>query len=488
MPASEFRTILILLILFIAPCGLHAAVFPKEGSVLNYRLIGFSLPFENAEGKYKIEIAAGYYNNADSFEQHIISTTKTDKNKAIIEVPDFHSRYTWRAVDISKKKENETSQLYHFSTGYTIIVDTQICRVRVTKHAEKCMDGYVFFDALGLLCDMDGRPVWYLPGTKYTAGNQVRDLKLSPFGTITFMFKPSIYEINYNGDTVWQNTGEDDTIRQYAKRYDYNYHHEFTRLANGHYMVLGSELSPCSILNDKKIATGDIVEYDEHKKVVWKWRSMDYILKTDLKDYLVKDTGMFDFHDNSFYFDEQNKVVYMSFRDVNRVIKIKYPDGDVLSSFEAVYDNNGNPSIDTFRGQHAVKVAPDGALYLFDNGTNNTVDPKVLVFSAPDKQQETPKLLWEYDCDVKNILGSTRVGPNPGGGNAELLPDNSMFISLGLRCGASLIASHDKEILWCGIPEVHDRKHNQWITVLSYRSSIISRKDLETLISNSEQK
>ena len=186
-----------------------AAVFPKEGSKLNYRLIGFSLPYDSENGKYKIEIAIGYYNNIDSFKKNIVVTTTSEKNKLITEVPSFGKKYTWRAVNATNGRTEQESQLYHFSTGFIPVVDTSMFRLKIVKQAEKFKDDYVFVDALGTLFDMKGNPVWYLPGVKYEPNTtiQPRDIKVSSFGTITYLINSFICEINYNGDTLWSNNG-----------------------------------------------------------------------------------------------------------------------------------------------------------------------------------------------------------------------------------------------------------------------------------------
>src|SRR5580658_9305580 len=141
------RISLLVLLLAILPLSLKATVFPKEGSQLNYRLVGFSLPFENGKGKYKIEIAEGSYNNIDSFERNITITTYARTNKIIGEVPSFGRQYTWRAMYIAGNSEQKKSRLYHFSTGFLPVVDSSQFRLRIIKHAEKYRDASVFVDA-----------------------------------------------------------------------------------------------------------------------------------------------------------------------------------------------------------------------------------------------------------------------------------------------------------------------------------------------------
>jgi len=460
-----------------------AAVFPKEGSKLNYRLIGFSLPYDSENGKYKIEIAIGYYNNIDSFKKNIVVTTTSEKNKLITEVPSFGKKYTWRAVNATNGRTEQESQLYHFSTGFIPVVDTSMFRLKIVKQAEKFKDDYVFVDALGTLFDMKGNPVWYLPGVKYEPNTtiQPRDIKVSSFGTITYLINSFICEINYNGDTLWSNNGHN------TKDHEFGFHHQFNRLHNGHYMALASEDVVCSV-NNKKITSGNLVEFDEKGNIVWMWKVLDYILNSDLRNYVTSFNGVFDFHDNAFYFDQKKQVVYISLKNVNRVVKIKYPEGNVLTFYGNKFNKTDMGKDFAFHCQHAVKHSDDGNLYLFDNGCNISTDPKLLLLHEPIDDKDSIKVEWEFQCPVTEIAGGSKMGENPGGGNVKLLPDKSMFVSTGLRSGAMFIVSLDKNILWSAVPQVWNKAAKRWDMILSYKSYMLSdQKRLEQLIWNAEK-
>ncbi len=231
-----------LFFLFIIPHQLRAQVLPKEDSKLNYRLIGFSFPQAQPGSKYKVEIAQGNYSNEQLFKKNIFRSYTGDKNEIIGEVPAFGKQYTWRSV-ATKNAAITKSALYHFSTMTSKRVDTNNTRLRIIKHTQKYKDAYVFMDGAKALYDMNGRPVWFLPTIDGLPAEQFSltgDMQLTKSGTITFMTNRQggqVYEVNYNGDVLWRgpNTGQvsGDTVE--------NYHHEFTRLSNGHYMVMGEE-------------------------------------------------------------------------------------------------------------------------------------------------------------------------------------------------------------------------------------------------------
>ncbi len=87
---------------------------------------------------------------------------------------------------------------------------------------------------------MEGLPVWYLPDIEGINGEEYnpRDIKITQHGTLTFLFENrGAYEINFKGDVLWKAPRKNDVTNDTAE----NYHHELTRLANGHYMVMGND-------------------------------------------------------------------------------------------------------------------------------------------------------------------------------------------------------------------------------------------------------
>ena len=496
---------------------LGAQVFPAEGAKLNYRLIGFSFPAHPAFIGYNIQIAAGYFNSIDSFEQNIIISKKSDTSRIITEVPAFGAPYTWRIIYQNNKGAKTTGQFYHFSTGIIPAVDTAVNHLRITQYAKQYQDATVFIDAFGVLYNMEGLPIWYLPDIKNTYGSeQLRDLKLSPLGTITFISGTRIYEVDYNGSILWSKPSADSQTKT-TDNTDGQYHHQFTRLSNGHYMALGMQPLLCKLpsagdssfqilANDKikkdtgkiyeKALFGNLTEYDENGNIVWVWKTSKYIMESDLI-YARSQNGRRDPHDNAFYFDEKNKTIYISFRNINRVIKVKYPEGNVLSTYGKIYsksdisalqhtaqDANGNSF---FCGQHACILSRQGNLCLFDNTCAPSAISKILVMQEPKSPTDSLKIVWDYNCltDGKNLPNA--IGQNSGGNVIEL-PDQSFFASMGTQYSKVFIVNLNKEILWSAMVESRDQQSKQWRTVSLYRASIItSRKDLESLIWNSEK-
>ena len=498
-----YKAVIVVLLLFVTQNQLTAQIFPKEGSKLYSRIIGFSFPAQSWSVKYKIEIAAGDYNTESSFEKKIINSVSSKSNKIIAEVPSFGSQYTWRIVFTAKDSAKTKSILYHFSTKISPDSDTALTRLRVINSAKKYKDGYVLLDCNRALYDMKGNPVWFLPGTEITNQQAYpRDLKITPEGTITFIAGIRPYEISYDGNILWQHK------ESLSSQDSETFHHEFTRLANGHYMAIVFEnvfrqLPPFkdSLLqnatdtarHNRNVKFNSIIEFDANNQIIWRWNSYDYFIKSDLFSQPGND-GAFDvtnLHENSFYFDETNKTIYLSFRNLNRIIKIKYPEGNVLNTYGPAY----KPGIsqfknDLFCNQHSCRLSQKGYLYLFNNNTCSASGiPKIIMMQQPATGKTNLKKVWEYECpvDLNNALVKEKKAFTSGGNVLEL-PDQSMFVSMGYPYCQTLIVSHDKKILWCAVPEKYNTVEKKWhLPDQLYRASIITRKDLEQLIWNAQK-
>jgi hypothetical protein len=480
---------------FIISNKIAAQILPRNGSVLNYRLIGFSFPPSSAASQYVVEIAKGSQHDDESFKKHTIKVLNSDKNRIIVEVPSFGTEYTWRVSRVIDNIATPDGSFNYFRTGYSRNADTNEKRLTVIQKAERYQDAHVFMDESMTLYDMGGNPVWYLPENGELKNLiMVRDMKLSPQGTITFLCRDKAYEVDYNGKILWKGPNDGRVSGDSSE----HYHHEFTRLSNGHYMVLGTEFGFTTSdtsrsrknhlftrdktkrddTNYRQTLFGTLIEYDAQGQVLWSYKFAKYLVGSDLvnrraDDGLVK----YDAHDNSFFFDEKKRVIYVSFKNISRVIKISYPEGKVLREYGQKFIA-GAPQLDDglFCQQHSCKVSQKGYLYLFNNNTcNHGSCSKVVMLQEPANANGAPLKVWEYGCEEEDIFPQ-KTG---SGGNVEELPDESLFV-----CGNDLfIVRRDKKIVWCARPGNYNSTENTWGMLRNYRASIItSRKQLEKLI------
>ena len=508
-------------LVWMVPAYTMAQVMPHENDTLNYLIVGFSFPDQSMEGPFKLKLAVGHFTDEKIFKKHIIQTLEIKDTKAIIRVPSFGEEYTWQVTGAGKDKKATQSGFYHFYTGVSADVDTSRVRLLVSQKASKYKDAYIFLDGNRAMYDMDGNPVWYLPNIpdKIKAASQLRDVKITNSGTITFIADGKAFEVDYSGKILWEGSNG-------RKRFGDSiegYHHELTKLSNGHYMVLSFEPIPRKYqfptdsngkrkrftdptqghtmhITDSNPNYGIIMEYDETGKLVWEWKAASFFQHYDL-EYYKKKNGMPepDVHQNSFYFDEKNNFIYVSYRNISQLLKISYPSGEVTRVYGRLSYYLDSMEHHAFCGQHSVKLSNDGNIYLFNNGCGSLVRPEVAMFKEPVSDKDTLRKIWEYPCPVE-IVNREMVQANnatllnkrycfSSGGNAMELADSSFLISTNEPYNKIFIVSWDKELLWSAEAEKWHLKTNGWMPQIQYRASIIAQPEqMEKLIWSSTRK
>ena len=493
-----------LFFLLVISYQLGAQIFPQGNAQLYYRIIGFSFPALPNADSYTIEIAKGNYNSESALEKNKVATVTGKKNKIIAEVPSFGCEYSWRIISgsSSNKQLQIKSQIYHFSVKIMPDVDPRITRIRITKSAEKYKDCYIFIDDTRALYDMKGNPVWFLPGADMQGSKDARprNITATPDGTLTFITGWQPYEITYSGNVLWN---------YYVNKDVGQFHHEFTKLSSGHYMgmlledISGKlpEASNDRVFKDVYDSVGfyrsriysTIVEFDKNKRIVWRWSGLDYVNNSDLGLRRTADVPDLDcdLRENSFFFDEKNKVIYLSFRNINRVIKIKYPEGKVLNTYGTLY-KPGLKSMENglFNYQHSCKRSQKGYLYMFNNNSSGSNHiPTIVMFQEPGSGKSDLKKVWEYQCTIEGMDNATisKMYFHTSGGVTEL-PDQSILVNMGKPYPKIFIVGHNKKILWSAMPEKYNSATKKWEMFDDlYRISMISRKELEKLIWASER-
>lgn len=464
-----------------------AQVTPANRSVLNYRLIGFSVPEQEGVTEYEFEVSEFIITDTGTSIAKPVFTKKSNSNRLIGKVPDFGKTYVWKVNYHTKQGLSKTSDLYRFTTGENLFIDTSRYRLRVTHNLRKD-NLYIYADGLRALFDMNGDPLWYLPDIPgiVDSGTTVRDLKVTSQGTITFITENGIHEIDYAGNLLWQ--GPDDGVVSGDKTE--RYHHEFTRLTNGKYMVCGNEIYwialPDNAIDElqqyrrvKKMngkyytptECGTIIEYDENKKVTWYWKSSemfgnDYLLHANPPTDGTVDTRT---HLNGFYFDEEKKNIYLSFRDISSIVKIAYPSGEKLAAYGR-YGGQVSTSGLLFYGQHSCRINRNGELYFFNNNSVRNPDPEkvssILVLKEPAKATEELQTIWKFTCDIDTVTRPV----SGSGGNVYELNDGAIMASMG-SVNRIFIVTKDKKIEWNAFVEA--RLVKEWQAISNYRASVI---------------
>jgi hypothetical protein len=231
---------------------------------------------------------------------------------------------------------------------------------------------------------------------------------------------------------------------------------------------------------------GTIIEYDADGKVVWSWKTYPYMQKTLLKNnqkLLRPDMT----HENAFYFDQEHGFIYLSLKNTNQILKIKYPQGTVVGCYGGPVTATDivDDKIGLFCQQHSCKLTKNGDLYLFNNNMCKLNEPpNLLVFNGAPSQTSTPTIKWEYALPYNwDKETNHRRKEGTSGGNVQELKDGQFFISMFKPFGDMYVVNQEKQILWHGVLEKKQPQTGEWIPQEQYRATVIdSRSDLERLV------
>ncbi len=499
-----YKLLILIFALLVIKVTSFAQFAPAEGREVHYRIIEFSCPKSSAGADATLDIAKGNYTSQADFEKNISIHQRFKGNKIIAEVPAFGAAYTWR---ISSGGIKAYYALHHFTTLYNPFLDTTQNRFRIINNNGQYNDAFFIVDGTRCMYNSKGLPVWYLPDIDgfINVNTQVRDIKITPQGTITLLAGENAFEITYDGKLLWYKPSTQ-KLRD-LEIPEAHLHHEFTRFKNGHYMVLGNEIywfklptpeddhftriNKADMLPDpgrKKYASaefGTVLEYDKAGKLLWTWKAVDHFNVSNL--YYRKLPGVMgnlDLHQNAFYFDEATRHIYVSFKPISQILKINYPKGDVVHTFGKSYTAN-EPGDDFFCEQHSCKRSKEGYLYVFNNNLCDSLAlPSLVIMKEPANKKERLKKIWEFEVPVEAAQrNELRSLDKSHFGSVLELPDMNLFASACSPYGNVFIVNRNKEVRWHAVTEKHDSTSNKWTATPNYRASFIrSRAELNRVI------
>ena len=491
---------------------------PLENLRINYRIVYFQPTNLPKNTETDLLIAIGRYYSTDSFLQHVTLDSIVRGEGNFVLMPKWGTDYTWTIKPHRQnKKANASLSLHHFTVLATPFADTTKYRLRLLNNSKQTSGAYVFLDGTGVLYDLKGEPIWFLPDVDGMSPvkNNLRDLKLTNRGTVTFLLEEKgAYEVDYNGRVLWK-APNDGSVSHQNQEY---YHHELTRLDNGNYLTLGCEyefwkhpnrLSPdsnyfdfnekdfqpaseksTSVADRREYVTipfGTVIEYTPTGKVAWSWNSANYF-KTPTSNYHITKYYKTEVvpHENSVYFDELYQTLYVGFRNMSRILKVSYPEGQVTGSFNDLPRGNENY---LFCRQHSVRLSRRGYLYLYNNnmcpGSGGL--PELLKLKEDPNQPGGLSLLWKYTCTTEGAEEPTGKGFTfPVGGNMLEMRDGSIFANMSSRYSKVFILDSTDHIRWSAIPEHYNESNKKWEMIYDYRASIIEdTEDLNRFVRSS---
>ncbi len=506
-----FKPIGVVLSFMFLSLVLRGQILPADNALLNHRIVGFSVPENSNAGSYVFQIAKGNISNEQLFVKAIVTKHKTTTSKDIIEVPNWGNHYTWRAVFYNKAgQEIGSTPMHHFETGMPSYVDSTKNGLTVFTHPKDHGDVLVLVDRTLNIYDLKGKPVWYMPDIPELKRRDVniRDFKATADGTFTFMIQEDAVEVDYYGRIVWKAPNDG----KVSGRSSEGYHHEFTKLSNGHYMVAGSEIIKRLIPGnkddyfaetDKSISKGSdgryykeftvstLIEYDAAGNVLWTWRTAEHLTDDDFfwdKTELVQPFDSNPYM-NGFEFDETNKVIYISYKNINRILKISYPDGEVLNN----YGDKGGKSnhFSHFYGQHSCRLnRRTNELYVYNNNHSDYIQPSnwlvdeggfitshVVKYKMPPGRNDNLIKNWDVSLRLSEDKSAQQVSIRCG--SVSILEDDCVLVNMG-TLNMLMIVDKQKKRIWEAIP--YTTEEGRKAPLLPYRSSFMYKKDIEKFV------
>ncbi len=454
------KEIFVFISLFVAFSS-QAQLLPKENQTLNYTKVLFSFPQIPSAEKYLIEVSED-----STFQTKIF--LESPINAKIIPDLNFGKTYFWRYSGFDANKKSlalSTTNTFHIgSNDFTSPKNFSYTQKKMQRGA--CSPGLIFMDYGRVAINRRGEVQWYLPEYPFLLEQElVRDFKFTPDGTITVLLDSIACEMNLEGEILWQAPFRGVLNGEASE----NYHHDFMKLPNGNYMVLGTD-HVYRFPPDKKdsvlVEFGTVIEYDYYGNIVWSWNSNEYFTDQDLfsktrtdKSY---DTGL---HMNAF--SAEGDFVNVGFRDISRIVTIQKSTGKVIAS----YGQKGNSTEvhgaeGFFRRQHDAYKLKDGNFAVINNDSimDRSIVSSLVIFSPLSGGDNSSKKIFEFKFDFDTLTN----GKSAKMGNLQELDNGNILINMGgiNRC---IEITREGQVVWDLFMEKYDMNMKNWMKFPNYR-------------------
>ena len=434
---------------------------PENGSNLTYIHVLFEWEEIPEATGYELQISG-----SNDFSDPLVSTNTADLFYIEKEEIGWESNYYWRV----RANSGDWMGPNEFSTGEAL--SNVVVNVFNEFNYEK---GYTIFGSgngyYSAIIDMNGREIWNSGNSNFIFYSTDHNGKY--FGAQYEIMNPFPYpgiELSLTQGIIWKEPND-----EYV-------HHEFFQLPWGDYMGIAHEyrMGPIHVNNQYRIfylAMGKLADgitnewrwqgdrlviWDKNtKEVKWVWSAFDNFNMVDYDDQLWNTSpnpppgDFYDWtHINGFFYNENDSTIYISSRNLSRITKINYPEGDIVwnmgyempsNEVEFGYDLE-------FSHQHSITVLENNNILILDNGNYSNADwftstpsekphTRALEISITEENDQLNATIeWEY------ILADTLFGSESG--NVQKLNNGNYLITTTGDKGTSLEVTSNKELVW----------------------------------------
>lgn len=430
-----------LFLLLAASCSLSSfaqALFPHDGAQLRRTQVMFEYP-DVPGATYRFEL----YDESDT--AHVVKLTDTLLKQNVCFVRTnmhFGKAYRWKYTAQKAQASVFESPVYHFRTLSDPLVDTMLHRLSIRKAEKgKYADGIVFIDGFNAAVDRQGAPVWYTS----QPGNSLRDVNLAADGSVTMLNGTKALATDLEGNLLWE--GPDDQLN--------DYHHDMIKLRNGNYLVCGltqiANESPAALAGPaasaqqgRSINSATILEITPARKIVWRFDLVPEMKRNFGTKFesqkMMKRLG----HLNGLAIDENNHIIYASFKNFSSVFKIDQRTNDVVN----IFGNSQFSLLDStqagkfFSAQHSPILLTNGNLMVFNNDLPG-VSSSIVELRNPLTRRDDEKV-WEYRFEDAGV----KYAHTNHMGSVQELPNGNFLVCAGNLNNRVFEVTRDKKLVW----------------------------------------
>jgi len=444
----------------------QAQLNPKPGAKLNYTQVMFECEMIKGAESYVFQLTED--TTGATFDQLILEQ-KDSANATLVSGLQFGKKYQWRFAGIKKGQAPVWKGPYHFEIATDSLLHYGLVSFHVTQNITGAnAGGFIMNDCTHSIVDRNGNMVWYLPKIKWRpvmnkksieVKPQIFDMRLTPEGTITYLANELATETDLDGNKLWAAPNDGKVSGSNTELYN----HDFKRLPNGHYMVLGGEQwrrlpaykDTAGFLKkypSRKVIDGQecgevefptVIEYDKKGKVVWSWNSDSYF------DPDQSDTTRYIFelkpHVNAFSVDKNDAFVYVGFRNISRIIKIEKKTGKVVDCWGDKTSTHTPAKFVEIHRQHDATILDNGTIAVFNDNDYPGLDSmaSVLLISQQPADSSNNYIAWKYVCDFDSLDRHAERN----GGNVDQLKNGNFLVCMG-NMNKMFEVTPAKKIVW----------------------------------------
>lgn len=408
---------------------------PLDHSILTSKYVYFQWQSVPDVELYQLHIATI---DSGKFEDNlIISLNDNTHGRLEKNSLEFGNNYRWRVRAVTMLGDTLNWSNEHY---FGIVVLPDSIREGFTPSVAKLeamQPGLTISSPFGIPVGIehDGEVVWYLPGERHWNNGQWALSQLAN-GNFISLHRGGIRIFNVNNDTL-----------NYINPAEFRgMHHEVVRTSNRNYLTLIPSLRWLPAGNDSIYWKADrIIELNVDGDLIWSWDCWDYLSTEDFDrgEYNnVPPRGIFDWtHANAAFLNKREDAIYLSLRNLSRIVKIAYPCGEIIWSMGqqmASGDIDFGTELEFFR-QHSPEVLEDESILLYDN---HWIFGEIGKFSRAIKiginmdNDDSARLEWQYEHQFSRTQGDVNRLDN---GNILINTGSSFFFYEVDRSG---------EIIW----------------------------------------